>query len=114
MSFPTERLGFCIAPLESVDDTFIYMKKMLEKEKHLLVPTAKGRQLKMFQQKTFLVVEPATERTYYYEKDASRKILASLETPNFIKDAIREVMKELQKRGSGKEPRCQDVKKKFV
>ncbi|MDE0396267.1 MAG: hypothetical protein OXL96_00525 [Candidatus Poribacteria bacterium] len=114
LSYPTERLGFCIVSSANVEDTFIDLTKNLEEEKYRFAPTAKGKQLKMFQEQTFLAVEPATEYTYYYENGTYKKILASLETPHFIRDVIGTIMTELRKYDNGKAQGFQDWKKEFV
>ena len=114
LNFPTERLGFCIVSLANADRTFIEMQKTLNDEKHKLAPTAEGRQLKMFQNQTFLAVEPATERTYYYQKDECDKLLASLESPNFIKEIIIEIKQKLTQYDSGRSQEFQDWKINFM
>ena len=54
---PTERLGFCIVPITHVDNTLIENMKKIEEEKYKLAPTAKGMQIKMFTDQTFIAVE---------------------------------------------------------
>lgn len=103
LAHPTERLGFCIVSLANSDDTFIGLKKQLEEEKHKLAPTAEGKQLQMFVDQTFLAVEPSTENTYYYDKEISKKILSSLETPSFLKEMVKEIMKKAESLGSKSE-----------
>jgi len=110
LTHPTERLGFCLVSMVNLDDTLIEVKKNLQEEKHRLAPTAKGKQLNMFVDQTFLVVEPATENTYYYDKEASKKILGSLETPNFLKEMVKEIRKKADKFDSTKSEEFQKWK----
>ena len=114
LNFPTERLGLCIVSLANADRTFIEMQKKLNDEKHKLAPTAEGIQLKMFQDQTFLAVEPATERTYYYQKEEGDKLLASLESPNFIKEITAAIKQKLTQYDSGRSQKFQDWKLEFM
>ena len=110
---PTERLGFCIVQLHKSDNTFVWMSKMLDAEKHKLSPTADGTQLKMFADKTMLVVLPSTQYTYYYEVDVIDEILASLETPTFLKTFVKKLKVKAEKIGNTKSEQFQDWKKQF-
>lgn len=113
LTHPTEKLGLCIVSLENVDDTFIDIKKRLEEEQYKLAPTAEGKQLKMFQEQTFLAVEPSTECTYYYNKDVGKNMLSSLETPNFLKEMIKDIKRERAKYDSGSAEEFQEWKSNY-
>lgn len=110
---PTERLGLCVIELAKTDNTFVWMQKELNAEKHKLSPTALGTQLKMFEDQTMLVVLPTMQYTYYYDQDMIDDILTSLETPTFLKDFVRQLKAKAKKIGNTKSEEFQDWKKQF-
>ncbi len=113
LQYPTEHLGFCITSMANLDKTFINMIKQLHNEKYKLAPTAIGKQLKMFVDETMLAVEPSTEYTYYHDKDMHKKILSSIETPDFIREFIKKINSKVIEFGSASDPSFQKWKKSF-
>ncbi len=103
LMYETEHIGFCITQMATVDDTLISLSKDLKEDRYKLAPTARGKQLKMFENKTILAVEPSTDSTYYEDKDIFKKIQTSLEAPKFLKEYVKSIQIKQNELGVGTE-----------
>lgn len=109
---PTEHLGFCITNQAYSENTFIPLIKKLEEERHKFKFSAEYKQLKTFVDKTFLAVEPSTQFTYWTHQKSLEYIQKSLDTPKFLKECAKTILKKKKEMGTY-DKQFQEWKEKF-